>query len=63
MTDHGLPLPHMGWNRVYAKAGDRLFRGIEEGAYFLRAQLRHAGRVHHRPVQLRRGVHRRGAER
>ena len=30
----GLPLPHMGWNRVYAKAGDRLFRGIEEGAYF-----------------------------
>lgn len=31
MTDHGLPLPHMGWNRVYAKAGDRLFRGIEEG--------------------------------
>ncbi len=34
MTDHGLPLPHMGWNRVYAKAGDRLFRGIEEGAYF-----------------------------
>ncbi|STT78659.1 Imidazole glycerol phosphate synthase amidotransferase subunit [Klebsiella pneumoniae] len=23
-----------GWNRVYAKAGDRLFRGIEEGAYF-----------------------------
>ena len=34
MTDHGLPLPHMGWNRVYAKAGDRLFRGIEDGAYF-----------------------------
>ena len=65
MTDHGLPLPHMGWNRVYAKAGDRLFRGIEEGAYFLlRAQLRHAGQpVHHCPVQLRRGVHRRGAER
>ena len=26
--------PHMGWNRVYAKAGDRLFRGIEDGAYF-----------------------------
>lgn len=34
MTDHGLPLPHMGWNRVYPKAGDRLFRDIEEGAYF-----------------------------
>ena len=34
MVDHGLPLPHMGWNRVYAKAGDRLFRGIEDGAYF-----------------------------
>ncbi|STW28586.1 Imidazole glycerol phosphate synthase amidotransferase subunit [Klebsiella michiganensis] len=34
MTDHGLPLPHMGWNQVYAKAGDRLFRGIEDGAYF-----------------------------
>ncbi len=44
MTDHGLPLPHMGWNRVYAKAGDRLFRGIEEGAYFyFVSQLRHAG--------------------
>lgn len=34
MTDHGLPLPHMGWNRVYPKAGDRLFRDIEDGAYF-----------------------------
>lgn len=34
MTDHGLPLPHMGWNRVYPKAGNRLFRGIEDGAYF-----------------------------
>ena len=34
MTDHGLPLPHMGWNRVYPKAGDRLFRGIDDGAYF-----------------------------
>ena len=34
MTDFGLPLPHMGWNRVYPKAGDRLFRGIEDGAYF-----------------------------
>lgn len=34
ITDVGLPLPHTGWNRVYPKAGDRLFRGIEEGAYF-----------------------------
>lgn len=34
MTDVGLPLPHMGWNRVYPKAGNRLFRGIEDGAYF-----------------------------
>ena len=34
MTDHGLPLPHMGWNRVYPKAGNRLFQGIEDGAYF-----------------------------
>ena len=34
MTDFGLPLPHMGWNRVYPKAGDHLFRGIDDGAYF-----------------------------
>ncbi|MDW2741431.1 imidazole glycerol phosphate synthase subunit HisH [Atlantibacter subterraneus] len=34
MTDFGLPLPHMGWNRVYPKAGNRLFNGIEDGAYF-----------------------------
>lgn len=34
MTDFGLPLPHMGWNRVYPKAGDRLFSGIEDGTYF-----------------------------
>ena len=26
MTDFGLPLPHMGWNRVYPQAGNRLFR-------------------------------------
>ena len=44
MTDHGLPLPHMGWNRVYAKAGDRLFRGIEEGAYFYFVHSRGAER-------------------
>ncbi|EBQ8634728.1 imidazole glycerol phosphate synthase subunit HisH, partial [Salmonella enterica] len=24
MTDFGLPLPHMGWNRVYPQAGNRL---------------------------------------
>ncbi|MGP3592572.1 imidazole glycerol phosphate synthase subunit HisH [Vagococcus sp. WN89Y] len=34
MRDAGLPLPHMGWNRVYAKAGHRLFQGIDDGAYF-----------------------------
>ena len=34
MTDVGLPLPHMGWNRVYPQAGNRLFQGIEDGAYF-----------------------------
>lgn len=34
MTDFGLPLPHMGWNRVYPQAGNRLFQGIEDGAWF-----------------------------
>ncbi|WP_392561991.1 imidazole glycerol phosphate synthase subunit HisH [Orbus sturtevantii] len=34
IPDHGLPLPHMGWNKVYAKAGDHLFRDIPEGTYF-----------------------------
>ncbi len=34
MTDFGLPLPHMGWNRVYPKAGNRLFNGIKDGEYF-----------------------------
>ncbi|WP_058914175.1 imidazole glycerol phosphate synthase subunit HisH [Entomohabitans teleogrylli] len=34
MTDFGLPLPHMGWNQVYHKAGNRLFSGIDDGAYF-----------------------------
>jgi len=34
IPDSGLPLPHMGWNRVHAKAGNRLFQGIEDGAYF-----------------------------
>ncbi|RLM20013.1 imidazole glycerol phosphate synthase, glutamine amidotransferase subunit [Brenneria alni] len=34
MRDHGLPLPHMGWNQLTSQAGHRLFRDIDEGAYF-----------------------------
>ncbi|WP_409307448.1 imidazole glycerol phosphate synthase subunit HisH [Pectobacterium sp. B1J-3] len=34
MVDHGLPLPHMGWNQVTPQAGHRLFRDIDDGAYF-----------------------------
>ena len=35
MTDHGSPLPHMGWNAAICQSGrTRLFRGIEDGAYF-----------------------------
>ncbi|WP_118985313.1 imidazole glycerol phosphate synthase subunit HisH [Photorhabdus sp. CRCIA-P01] len=34
MANHGLPLPHMGWNQVLPKAGHPLFRGIEDHAYF-----------------------------
>ncbi|MCT8343911.1 imidazole glycerol phosphate synthase subunit HisH [Photorhabdus kleinii] len=34
MANHGLPLPHMGWNQVLPKAGHPLFRGIEDNAYF-----------------------------
>lgn len=34
IPDYGLPLPHMGWNRVTPQAGSPLFRGIESGAYF-----------------------------
>ncbi|PWC10426.1 imidazole glycerol phosphate synthase subunit HisH [Brenneria roseae subsp. americana] len=34
MLDHGLPLPHMGWNQVTPQAGHRLFRDIDDGAYF-----------------------------
>lgn len=34
MADLGLPLPHMGWNQVTSQAGNPLFRGIEDGAYF-----------------------------
>lgn len=34
IPDCGLPLPHMGWNKVYPKAGHHLFRDIPDGAYF-----------------------------
>lgn len=34
MTDHGLPLPHMGWNQITSTAGNHLFRGIDDGSYF-----------------------------
>ncbi|VTR22675.1 Imidazole glycerol phosphate synthase subunit HisH [Serratia fonticola] len=65
MTDFGLPLPHMGWNQVTAQAGDHLFRGIEDGAYFLlRSQLCDADMLkHHRSGELRRALHRRRTKR
>ncbi|WP_261640248.1 imidazole glycerol phosphate synthase subunit HisH [Erwinia mallotivora] len=34
MQDHGLPLPHMGWNQITPQAGNHLFRGIPDGSYF-----------------------------
>ena len=34
MQDVGLPLPHMGWNQITPQAGNHLFRGIDDGAYF-----------------------------
>ncbi|WP_428943467.1 imidazole glycerol phosphate synthase subunit HisH [Pantoea sp. FN060301] len=34
MIDHGLPLPHMGWNQITSQAGNHLFRGIPDGSYF-----------------------------
>ena len=34
MQDLGLPLPHMGWNQITSQAGNHLFRGIDDGAYF-----------------------------
>ncbi|SPW55548.1 imidazole glycerol phosphate synthase subunit [Escherichia coli] len=34
MTDFGLPLPHMGWNRVYPQAGNRLFQGLKTARTF-----------------------------
>ena len=51
MTDFGLPLPHMGWNRVYPQAGNRLFQGLKTARTLLCSQLRNAGQsVDHRPV-------------
>lgn len=34
MRDCGLPLPHIGWNKVTTRAGNRLFRGIQDDSYF-----------------------------
>ncbi|MTD42715.1 imidazole glycerol phosphate synthase subunit HisH [Erwinia sp. CPCC 100877] len=34
MVDRGLPLPHMGWNRVFRESDNPLFRDIDDGAYF-----------------------------
>ncbi|PHM74653.1 imidazole glycerol phosphate synthase subunit HisH [Xenorhabdus kozodoii] len=34
MMDAGLPLPHMGWNKVQAQAGHPLFRYIADNARF-----------------------------
>nr|WP_113867037.1 imidazole glycerol phosphate synthase subunit HisH [Brenneria salicis]NMN91386.1 glutamine amidotransferase [Brenneria salicis ATCC 15712 = DSM 30166]RBP61774.1 imidazole glycerol phosphate synthase subunit HisH [Brenneria salicis ATCC 15712 = DSM 30166]RLM30479.1 imidazole glycerol phosphate synthase, glutamine amidotransferase subunit [Brenneria salicis ATCC 15712 = DSM 30166] len=34
MLDRGLPLPHTGWNQVTPQAGHRLFRDIDDDAYF-----------------------------
>lgn len=34
LPEHGLPLPHMGWNKVYPKAKHPLFTNIPDDAYF-----------------------------
>ncbi|KAA9001115.1 imidazole glycerol phosphate synthase subunit HisH [Affinibrenneria salicis] len=34
LADCGLPLPHMGWNQLTPQAGHRLFRDIDDGAWF-----------------------------
>jgi glutamine amidotransferase len=34
MVDRGLPLPHMGWNRVFPEQDNPLFRNVDDGAYF-----------------------------
>ncbi|STM38379.1 imidazole glycerol phosphate synthase subunit [Escherichia coli] len=34
MTDFGLPLPHMGWNRVYPRQATACFRGLKTARTF-----------------------------
>ncbi|MDF7681368.1 imidazole glycerol phosphate synthase subunit HisH [Enterobacteriaceae bacterium ESL0689] len=34
IADHGLPLPHMGWNQVSPVVESALFDGINPGAWF-----------------------------
>ncbi|PJG82870.1 imidazole glycerol phosphate synthase subunit HisH [Caviibacterium pharyngocola] len=34
IPDNGLPLPHMGWNRVEYRSDHPLFADIEQGSYF-----------------------------
>ncbi|MGL4712294.1 MAG: imidazole glycerol phosphate synthase subunit HisH [Shewanella sp.] len=34
MKNHGLPLPHMGWNQVSPQAGNPLFKNIADNSYF-----------------------------
>lgn len=34
IPNHGLPLPHMGWNRVNYQTDHPLFHGIEQGSHF-----------------------------
>ncbi|TLU74890.1 imidazole glycerol phosphate synthase subunit HisH [Mannheimia varigena] len=34
LPNTGLPLPHMGWNRVQYQADHPLFHGIEQGSHF-----------------------------
>ncbi|MTC44473.1 imidazole glycerol phosphate synthase subunit HisH [Providencia sp. wls1922] len=34
MDANGLPVPHSGWNQVKALAGNPLFKGISDDAYF-----------------------------
>lgn len=34
IPDNGLPLPHMGWNKVQYTADNPLFTGIEQESYF-----------------------------
>ena len=55
----GLPLPHMGWNRVYPASCETPLQGHRgRRLVLLRAQLRNAhGRLHGRPLHVRRGVH------